>query len=147
MLKEAEGKIYQDMGQDVAALLEQVRVYASREIPFERVKETLGQVEGVSLRVAETGEERASAEKEAVVSMIKQALSLGATAVVGHRLSHRQVVVDRSDLLPKTVVVKTICTGTAVTTRVCFEKMRTGYEKDPYFTFPCKRCCNNKVDI
>ena len=147
MPKEVEGKFYQNMGQDVADLLELVRVYSSRNIPYERITKNLGRVEGVSLRVAETVAERSAADKDALVRMIKQALSLGATAVVGHRLNHRQVIVDRSGLLPRTVVVKTICTGTAVTSKVCFEKIRTGYGKDPYFSFPCKGCCDNKVNI
>jgi uncharacterized protein YbjQ (UPF0145 family) len=96
------------MAQALNALEGQVKVFT--HLPHEKVRETLGMVRGISDIEASSRLDFELAEREALYSMLKAALELGANAVVDARLTTGTYETNGSQWQ----VSRPVYTGTAV---------------------------------
>ena len=96
------------MAQALKALETKVKVFT--HLPHEKVQETLGMVRGISDIEASSRIDFELAEREALYSMLKAALELGANAVIDARLTTGTYETDGSEWQ----VSRPVYTGTAV---------------------------------
>lgn len=96
------------MARALQQLQTQVRVFT--QLPSEKVKESLGLVRGLSDIEASSRRDFALAEQEALYAMLKEALALGANAVIDARLTTGTYETAGSQWQ----VARPVYTGTAV---------------------------------
>lgn len=107
--KKAESKIT-IATQEASELRQKVIVVSAETVPGKEIKQVAGHVIGTSKIEASRPEEAEAAEKEAMVDLMRNAVKMGANAVVGVKMqtsSHEQQG-------SKWMVSKTYYTGTAV---------------------------------
>jgi uncharacterized protein YbjQ (UPF0145 family) len=92
-----------------------ILVVSSSAIPGKDIVQVLGHVTGTSSMEASTPEQADAAERQAMLSLMSNALEMGANAVIDAKLSHSTHQQQGSQWM----VSKTYYTGTAVVVHKC----------------------------
>jgi uncharacterized protein YbjQ (UPF0145 family) len=98
---------------EIKQLRDKVLVVTSSSIPGKEITNVLGNVTGTSKTTASTPEESEAAEKEAMISLMYNAIDMGANAVIDLKMTTSSFEAQGS----KWMVSKTFYNGTAVTIR------------------------------
>lgn len=107
------------LDKDVQYFQQRIAVVTSDSIPGQVTEQVLGPVTGTSQIPASNDEERKLADREAMFSLINQALQMGANAVVGLKMateSYQFTEPKKFVILPAVqwMATKVMYTGTAV---------------------------------
>ena len=108
--KKAESSL-RNTASELTGLRSKVLVVTANSIPGKEIKSVLGTVSGTSSTSASTAAESEAAEKEALVSLMKNAVEMGANAVIDLKMTTSSYEQQGS----KWMVSKAFYNGTAVT--------------------------------